>query len=84
MDEQIFARVQQVLAQVFERRREQITSSTYVVADLGADSIDIVELVLTLEEEFDLDIPFEDLEEVQDVNAQQIASYFTRKLQDED
>jgi acyl carrier protein len=47
---------------------EKVTLTASFIDDLGADSLDIVELVMTMEEEFDLDIPDEDAEKMKTVN----------------
>jgi acyl carrier protein len=47
--------------------KDQITPETSFVNDLGADSLDTVELVMELEEEFDITIPDEDAEQIQTV-----------------
>jgi acyl carrier protein len=47
--------------------RDQVTPETSFVNDLGADSLDTVELVMELEEEFDITIPDEDAEQIQTV-----------------
>lgn len=46
---------------------EKVTVTASFIDDLGADSLDIVELVMTMEEEFDLDIPDEDAEKMKSV-----------------
>ena len=46
---------------------EKVTLTASFIDDLGADSLDIVELVMTMEEEFDLDIPDEDAEKMKTV-----------------
>ena len=43
---------------------EQVTAEASFIVDLGADSLDTVELVMALEEEFDLEIPDEDAEKM--------------------
>ena len=43
---------------------ESVTPEASFIDDLGADSLDIVELVMTMEEEFDLEIPDEDAEKI--------------------
>lgn len=43
-------------------KEEQVTNDAHFVEDLGADSLDTVELVMALEEEFELEIPDEDAE----------------------
>ena len=47
--------------------KEQITPDTSFVNDLGADSLDVVELVMELEEEFDINIPDEEVRSVRNV-----------------
>ena len=46
------------------KRQEQVTNDAHFVEDLGADSLDTVELVMALEEEFELEIPDEDAEKI--------------------
>jgi len=48
--------------------KEIITPEANVVDDLGADSLDVVELVMALEEAFDLEIPDDDAEKIRTVN----------------
>ena len=61
---------QQVKAIVAEQlgvKQEQVTNDASFVDDLGADSLDTVELVMALEEEFEIEIPDEDAEKLQTV-----------------
>ena len=63
---------QQVKAIVAEQlgvKAEQVTSAASFVDDLGADSLDTVELVMALEEEFDIEISDEDAEKIHNVQA---------------
>ena len=46
---------------------EEVTPAASFIEDLGADSLDIVELIMALEEEYDLEIPDEDAEKIQTV-----------------
>ena len=62
---------QQVKAIVAEQlgvKQEQVTNDASFVDDLGADSLDTVELVMALEEEFEIEIPDEDAEKITTVN----------------
>jgi acyl carrier protein len=54
----------QVIAKALKIQESKIKSDSKFVEDLGADSLDTVELVMILEEEFDFDIPEEDAEEL--------------------
>lgn len=52
----MFEKVKSVLAQQFELDPESITMDTNLVDDLGADSLDVVELIMSLEDEFGIAI----------------------------
>lgn len=59
--------VKAVIAEELEVDEEQITMESQIVEDLGADSLDVVELIMRLEEKFELEIPDEDAEKIQTV-----------------
>lgn len=63
----IFEKVAAILAEQLDAEEESITLETNLVDDLGADSLDVVDLVMTLEDEFDMEIPDEDIENVRTV-----------------
>ena len=63
----IFEKVAAILAEQLDAEEESITLETNLVDDLGADSLDVVDLVMTLEDEFDMEIPDEDITEVRTV-----------------
>ena len=60
----IEARVKKIIAEQLGVEESQVTSEKAFVADLGADSLDTVELVMALEEEFGIEIPDEDAEKI--------------------
>ncbi len=60
-------RVIDIVAEQLGVSKDQITEATSFVNDLGADSLDTVELVMELEEEFDVNIPDEAAEKIQTV-----------------
>jgi len=57
---------------------ESVTPEASFIDDLGADSLDIVELVMTMEEEFDLEIPDEDAEKIKTVAD--VSNYIKSKV----
>lgn len=63
----IFEKVAAILAEQLDAEAETITLESSLVDDLGADSLDVVDLVMTLEDEFDMEIPDEDITEVRTV-----------------
>lgn len=63
----VFEKVAAILSEQLDAETDSITLATDLVDDLGADSLDIVDLVMTLEDEFDLEILDEDVENVKTV-----------------
>ena len=61
-------RVKKIIVEQLGVGDEQVTSEASFVADLGADSLDTVELVMALEEEFDVEIPDDEAEKITTVN----------------
>jgi acyl carrier protein len=57
-------RVQKIIAEQLSVSEDQVTSEASFVDDLGADSLDTVELVMALEEEFEIDIQDEEAEKI--------------------
>ncbi len=60
-------KVKEIIAKELEVDAKQLTAEAKFIEDLGADSLDIVELVMALEEEFGLDIPDEDADKLKTV-----------------
>jgi acyl carrier protein len=70
-------RVRNIICDQLAVEPEKVTTTASFIDDLGADSLDIVELVMTMEEEFDLDIPDEDAEKMKTVGD--VVKYVTTK-----
>ena len=62
--EEIFDEVKEIIIEQLGVTESSITMEASFIDDLGADSLDIVELIMALEEEFDLEIPDSDAEKV--------------------
>jgi acyl carrier protein len=62
------SKVVDIIANQLGVEKEIITAEAHVVDDLGADSLDVVELVMALEEAFDLEIPDDEAEKIRTVN----------------
>jgi acyl carrier protein len=61
-------RVREIVAEQLERDVNEVTNTASFIDDLGADSLDIVELVMKMEEEFGIEIPDEEAEKIKTVN----------------
>ena len=57
-------KIRQIIAEQLGVKKEEVTDNAKFVDDLGADSLDTVELVMALEEEFGIEIPDEDAEKI--------------------
>ncbi len=62
--EEIFERVKGVIVEQLGVAENNVTMEASFIDDLGADSLDIVELIMALEEEFDTEIPDSDAEKI--------------------
>lgn len=69
-------RVKKVIAQNLDVKQEEVVNEASFVEDLGADSLETVELVMALEDEFGTDIPDEDAERI--TTVQQAIDYITK------
>jgi len=61
-------RVREIVAEQLERDVNEVTKTASLIDDLGADSLDVVELVMKMEEEFGIEIPDEEAEKIKTVN----------------
>ena len=76
-----YDKVVQVVAEQLGVKEEEVKPSAKFVEDLGADSLDTVELVMTLEEAFGIEIPDEDAEKAKTVGD--VVNYIDVKLKQE-
>ena len=66
--EEIFEKVKKIIVEQLGVAETSVTMEVSFIDDLGADSLDIVELIMALEEEFDMEIPDEDAEKIVSVS----------------
>ena len=59
-----FEKLQQIIAEVLNVDADEITMDTTFVDDLGADSLDVFQIIMGIEEEFDIEIPNESAEKI--------------------
>ena len=59
-----FEKLQQIIAEVLNVDIDEITNDTTFVDDLGADSLDVFQIVMGIEEEFGIEIPQEEVEKI--------------------
>jgi acyl carrier protein len=71
-------RVKKIVVEQLGVKEDEVSSSASFVDDLGADSLDTVELVMALEEEFDTEIPDEDAEKI--TTVQEAIDYINAHL----
>nr|YP_009326685.1 acyl carrier protein [Membranoptera platyphylla]AMJ16942.1 acyl carrier protein [Membranoptera platyphylla] len=64
----IFEKVRNIVVQQLGVEKQQVTLEANFANDLGADSLDTVELVMAIEEEFNIEIPDEDAEKIATLN----------------
>ena len=72
--------VKSIVAEQLGVKEEEVTNDASFVDDLGADSLDTVELVMALEEEFETEIPDEDAEKI--TTVQQAIDFVTSRKSD--
>ena len=76
--EEIFEKVKGIIVEQLGVAEASVTLEASFIDDLGADSLDIVELVMALEEEFDIEIPDSDAEKV--VTVGDVFDYITENV----
>ena len=76
---QLEDRVTNIVVSHLNVSQEEVIPEASFVDDLGADSLDIVELVMAMEEEFDVEIPDEDAEKIQTIGD--AIAYLKEKLE---
>lgn len=76
--EEIFDKVKDIIVEQLGVAEGTVTMEASFIDDLGADSLDIVELIMALEEEFDLEIPDSDAEKI--VSVSDVVDYIKENV----
>ncbi|MBQ4128861.1 MAG: acyl carrier protein [Ruminococcus sp.] len=74
----VLEKVKFILSEQLEVEEDTITAQTDIQDDLGADSLDIVDMVMSLEDEFEIELPDEDIESLRTVGA--LVSYIEARI----
>ncbi len=67
-NDEVFEKVKRIIVEQLSVADDSVTKEASFIDDLGADSLDVVELIMALEEEFDMEIPDADAEKISTVN----------------
>ena len=78
--EEIFEKIKNIIVEQLQVSETAITEDASFIDDLGADSLDIVELIMALEEEFDIEIPDTDAEKV--VTVGDVVNYIKENVKE--
>lgn len=65
----VFEKIKEMLAEQLDADAESMTLETDIADDLGADSLDVVELLMAIEDEFEVEIPDEEIENLKTIGA---------------
>lgn len=63
----VFEKVRDIIVEQLDADENDVTMDASIIDDLGADSLDVVDLVMSIEEEFDVEIPDEEVENIKTV-----------------
>lgn len=65
----VLEKVKAILAEQFDVEEDKITEATDLQDDLGADSLDVVDLLMSIEDEFEIEVPDDEIENLKTVGA---------------
>ena len=63
----VFEKVKAILSEQFDVEEDTITNDTSITEDLGADSLDVVDLLMSIEDEFEIEVPDTEIEDIKTV-----------------
>ncbi len=74
----VFDKIKKILAEQLDADEESMTAETRIGEDLGADSLDVVELLMSIEDEFEVEIPDEEIENLKTIGD--VAEYIQNNM----
>ena len=63
----VFEKIRSILAEQLDLEEDSITMDSNIAEDLGADSMDVVDLIMSIEDEFEIEVPDEQIENIKTV-----------------
>ena len=76
----VFDKVKRIIVDQLDVEEDKVTEAASITDDLGADSLDVVDLVMSFEEEFDIEIPDDQVEKIKTVGD--IVKFIEEKVED--
>ena len=76
----VFDKVKKIIVDQLDVEEDKVTEAASITDDLGADSLDVVDLVMSFEEEFDIEIPDDQVEKIKTVSD--IVKFIEEKVED--
>ena len=74
----VLEKVKAILSEQFDVEEDSITAETTLADDLGADSLDVVDLLMSIEDEFEIEVPDEEIENIKTVD--QLVKYIEANM----
>lgn len=63
----VFEKVKKIICEQFELDEDRVTPESNLISDLGADSLDVIDLAMSIEDEFDLEVPDDEIDNIKTV-----------------
>ena len=76
----VFDKIKDIIVEQLDVEEDSVTMEASITDDLGADSLDVVDLVMSIEESFDVEIPDEEVENIKTVGD--IVKYIENKVEE--
>lgn len=76
----VFDKIKDIIVEQLDVEEDAVTMEASITEDLGADSLDVVDLVMSIEESFDVEIPDEEVENIKTIGD--IVKYIENKVEE--